>query len=268
MNRVENRKLIIEILKKHPEGLTIASIAKISGLHRHTSTKYIYELIGAGLILQRSVGSAKLCYLKKINENEEKKILENLEKRRCIEKYNFKLVLSVVFITFLLSEATILAYENISFNETFTNGSNTSPLTSSFILNESEILENALNSSVENETINESIEFNETIEMPLENEIIVSNETGAVDISLEYPERITRGEEFSLKAFVKNINQNSIKNVKVSWILPDEAEVISTNSSCENLEPDNSCFSEIIARLSLSTKLGKNDFKVVVNYEE
>ncbi|MEM5781781.1 MAG: hypothetical protein QXD43_01115 [Candidatus Aenigmatarchaeota archaeon] len=132
--------------------------------------------------------------------------------------------------------------------------------------NETQTLENALNSSVENETINESIEFNKTIEVPLENE--TSESPALIDISLEYPERITRGEEFSLKAFVKNINQTSIKNVKVSWILPNEAEIISTNSSCENLEPDNICFSEIIARLSLSTKLGKIDFKVVVNYEE
>ncbi|MEM5778763.1 MAG: hypothetical protein QXK49_04000, partial [Candidatus Aenigmatarchaeota archaeon] len=65
--------------------------------------------------------------------------------------------------------------------------------------NETQTLENALNSSVENETINESIEFNKTIEVPLENE--TSESPALIDISLEYPERITRGEEFSLKAF-------------------------------------------------------------------
>lgn len=55
---------IIEILKKHPEGLTIVEIEKILKVSKHTAAKYIYQLIGEGLIYQREVGTAKLCYLK------------------------------------------------------------------------------------------------------------------------------------------------------------------------------------------------------------
>jgi DNA-binding IclR family transcriptional regulator len=58
------RERILEALKQHPEGLTAVDIARVLGSHRHTITKYIYQLIGEGLIYQREVGTAKLCYLK------------------------------------------------------------------------------------------------------------------------------------------------------------------------------------------------------------
>lgn len=56
---------ILEILSMHPEGLTTVEIAKMIGMHRHTVTKYIYQLIGSKEIHQRQVGPAKLCYLSK-----------------------------------------------------------------------------------------------------------------------------------------------------------------------------------------------------------
>jgi Fic family protein len=65
------RERIIKSLKEHPEGLTTVDIAKILGCHRHTITKYIYQLVGEGLIHQREVGTAKLCYLK-VEKNEKK----------------------------------------------------------------------------------------------------------------------------------------------------------------------------------------------------
>jgi predicted transcriptional regulator len=58
------RDRIIKILIKHPEGLATTEIARILGSHRHTITKYIYQLVGEGVIYQRKVGTAKLCYLK------------------------------------------------------------------------------------------------------------------------------------------------------------------------------------------------------------
>jgi len=58
------RNEIIEILRKHPEGLTIVEIEKILKVSKHTAVKYIYQLVGEGLIHQREVGTAKLCYLK------------------------------------------------------------------------------------------------------------------------------------------------------------------------------------------------------------
>jgi len=59
---------IVEILSKHPEGLTAVDLAKLLGIHRHTVTKYIYQLIGSEEIHQRQVGPAKLCYLSKKGE--------------------------------------------------------------------------------------------------------------------------------------------------------------------------------------------------------
>lgn len=53
------------ILKQHPEGLTFTQIAVEVGMHRHTVTKYIYELRGEGTISIRNLGTLKLCYLKK-----------------------------------------------------------------------------------------------------------------------------------------------------------------------------------------------------------
>jgi len=65
MSVVRNpKKIIIDTIGEHPEGLTFTSLAEHVGLHRHTITKYIYELMGAGVIEQRNVGMAKLCYLR------------------------------------------------------------------------------------------------------------------------------------------------------------------------------------------------------------
>jgi len=77
------RKVILEILKMHPEGLTIQKISKLSGMSRLTATKYIHEMLGAGIIYQRKVGVAKLCYLKErfLQEVKQEEILEKLKKR-------------------------------------------------------------------------------------------------------------------------------------------------------------------------------------------
>jgi ribosomal protein S24E len=63
-NGNEVNEKILHVLDKHPEGLTIFEIARYVGMHRHTVTKYIYQLIGEGKIFERDVGAAKLCYLR------------------------------------------------------------------------------------------------------------------------------------------------------------------------------------------------------------
>jgi DNA-binding Lrp family transcriptional regulator len=68
-SNIEER--IVEILKKNPEGLTIVDIAKKLNMHRHTTSKYVYGLARAGVIRQRKIGVASLCYL-----NHEKRLLE------------------------------------------------------------------------------------------------------------------------------------------------------------------------------------------------
>ncbi len=56
---------IIDLLMEYPEGLTTVDIAKALNVHRHTVTRYVYELVGAGIISQRKIGPAKLNYVKK-----------------------------------------------------------------------------------------------------------------------------------------------------------------------------------------------------------
>lgn len=63
------KQRIIEILSKHPEGLTFTQIAKEVGAHRHTITKYVYELKGENVVFMRDLKTLKLCYLKKRLEN-------------------------------------------------------------------------------------------------------------------------------------------------------------------------------------------------------
>jgi len=61
----EIRERMVELLEAHPEGMTILGIAQALELNRNTITKYVYELSGAGIIVQRKVGSAKLCFVPK-----------------------------------------------------------------------------------------------------------------------------------------------------------------------------------------------------------
>lgn len=61
MDAIETK--IIGYLKKHPEGIVILDLADALGVHRHTITKYVYRLEGAGKISIRKVGIAKLCYV-------------------------------------------------------------------------------------------------------------------------------------------------------------------------------------------------------------
>ena len=58
------RERIIANLKEHPEGLTILDIADGTGINRLTVSKYIFGLTYEGLVSQRRVGPAKLCYLR------------------------------------------------------------------------------------------------------------------------------------------------------------------------------------------------------------
>ena len=60
-NKIEQK--ILQYLKKHSEGIMILDLADAVGAHRHTVTKYVYRLEGAGKIKIRKVGIAKLCYL-------------------------------------------------------------------------------------------------------------------------------------------------------------------------------------------------------------
>lgn len=267
MSSEDNRKVIIDVLRQHPEGLTISSISKISGLHRHTSRKYINDLISSKEIVQRSVGVAKLCYLNCVGDARPE------EKKSFFHRFNFKLLLAVVLVTFLLSEATIIAYENNSLNETYSNNvSNTSPITSSVVMNDSNVTQ-AIQNAMENSS-NSSVDFNDSLvpsENMTDNTTISNNMIGAnpqLSVDLDYPQKITRGEEFDIKAFVTNGGSSTVSGVTTNWNLPTGFEINSESNNCENLQPGGSCVDDISVITNLSTSLGRNDVKVVINYEE
>ena len=64
MPKSSTRDKIIVLLKKHPRGLTIVEIGELLGISRITIAKYVYGLAVEGIIRQREVGPAKLCYLR------------------------------------------------------------------------------------------------------------------------------------------------------------------------------------------------------------
>ena len=82
---MKNKKeVIINILKQHPDGLTIQEISKLSGMSRITVTIYIHELLGEGKVTERKVGAYRLFYLKE-------KYLESVKEKEIIEKIKEKI---------------------------------------------------------------------------------------------------------------------------------------------------------------------------------
>ncbi|MEK6854619.1 MAG: winged helix-turn-helix domain-containing protein [Nanoarchaeota archaeon] len=62
--RIEKRELVVRLLKKDSDGLTVVEIARKTGISRNTVAVALAELKGAGLIRIRPVGIAKLHYWK------------------------------------------------------------------------------------------------------------------------------------------------------------------------------------------------------------
>ena len=58
------KELVIELLKKNSDGLTIIEISKELKISRNTVTIALAELKGAELIRVRPIGKAKLNYWK------------------------------------------------------------------------------------------------------------------------------------------------------------------------------------------------------------
>jgi hypothetical protein len=68
---MNTKEKIIKLLINHPEGLTFTQIAVEMRMHRHTVTKYIYELKGEDIVFVRDLKTLKLCYLKKYFKDSE-----------------------------------------------------------------------------------------------------------------------------------------------------------------------------------------------------
>ncbi len=62
--RKSKKELVVELLKKNTDGLTIIEISRILGISRNTTAAALAELKGAELVRIRPVGMAKLYRLK------------------------------------------------------------------------------------------------------------------------------------------------------------------------------------------------------------
>lgn len=62
--RESKKNLVIKLLKKNTDGLTVIEISKILKISRNTTAVALAELKGAELIRVRPIGMAKLNYWK------------------------------------------------------------------------------------------------------------------------------------------------------------------------------------------------------------
>lgn len=289
---VNTKKTILEILDKHPEGLTITSIASISGLHRHTITKYIKDLILSDKVQERSVGIAKLCYSTKYKSN-----IGFSEKIKTGQTQIIPIIFLLLLIPVLIIAQNI-TNSDVNITGDFSEVIDTSNINSSSNLPETTTIiqdtdlstvttieneENILNSSEEStvitttditiKTIGSTIITNETGDQ--KNEATTSQTTSSaalseekLNVNIELPEKITRKNSIRLKASVVNMFSDN-KTISLRWVLPSGFSLESDNEiyECGIVEPNNSCVSEISVFVSETAELGKNQIKVVVDYE-
>ena len=56
---------IVDVLRAHPKGLAVLEISRLSSIHRHTIRKYVDRLVRQRVVVQKKIGVAKVCFLKK-----------------------------------------------------------------------------------------------------------------------------------------------------------------------------------------------------------
>ena len=325
MNDKHPKTLILEALINHPEGLTMVSLVEVVGLHRHTATKYLYELIGAGLVYQRKVGPARLCYLReKVEENEKETHPSGVQDKKWFGgKSQIRFIAIFLLLGIILVSSSVIASNFL--NETFANTSPTGELIShstkdttletppqettnveiipndsteknsievNSIYNEtSETIDTSPSQTINENYTSEITEPSNTSEVPLnDNETTETSETNDTDVSktinetlpienppieaeepilnvkVECPKRITRGDAVVIKAKIENTGSSVVKNIVHNWVLPKGFEIISEEDDCENLEQNASCASEITVQTSFSADVGIGEIRIVVRY--
>ncbi len=125
---------------------------------------------------------------------------------------------------------------------------------------------------VDNESVPQLPELNTTLDVVPEELPSISEPSGPLqtvelDVNIEHPSKLTRGHGIVLKATVTNVGTLEAKNVVVNWQLPSGFESSSSSFSCGNLQPSETCVSEISVSTFLSAELGLNEVKVIVEYE-
>ena len=198
-----------------------------------------------------------------------------LGKKSQIKLITLVLLLGLISASSLVIASNLLnetANQSITALEILPNFSLENRTVESFNETTPSFLGNETNATESNETfeINETnlTQTNETFaEIPIKPPEIPIVPRPEITVSLEYPEKITRGEDFKIKARIENSSPASLRIVEIEWKLPKDFEIVSRNEDCKVLSPNSACTSEILVHSSLSTKLGNNEIKVVIKYE-
>jgi len=251
------RELIIKALKEHPEGLTITTISEVTKLHRHTVTKYVYELRGADIIYEREIGPARLCYLKEgLTKKNEKEVMKRLngynnKMKSSIGSLGQIQILAVIFFLLLAPAAVITAnFTNYTGNDSINlegymvanNGGVTSNLSDQFM---EELFSNITNQTGgDNETVNETL-VNETFPEPPNitvngtsnitepiNDTLNTTEPSNETLNLTEP---TNGTEFPAPPGIVIFGISYPVPVNVSEDFMVHAEITSVNGTSENV---------------------------------
>jgi len=116
-----------------------------------------------------------------------------------------------------------------------------------------------------NSSLNVS-ETNTSESLPVQEQEVAPTQ---LEVVIDSPGKITRGEIIEVKATVTNTGSTEAKNVVLTWQLPHEFEIVSGSQTenCGDLEPNASYESTITIQTSIHAELGNNEIKIVVNYE-
>jgi hypothetical protein len=281
------REAIIDLLRNHPEGLTISSLASLAGMHRHTATKYFYELRGADIVVERDVGPAKLVYLREgLTKSREIGVLTRLNGRiSSIIDSRMKSTLGQVqifaFITFLLLvPATIIIAQNAT-NGTHVNisaitgGISASEDGSTMILGEnySEVI--ALANGTADDT-NLSAGYDDPngtgggtgdVIIPVEaNETLVPGTSLSVEIFS--PDNLTRDRPFEAGVNVSNTGEVAAHSVRIRWVLPEGFSLLygQEEYDCGDLAAGAECTNKVTITTGYNAGLGEGVLRVEVRY--
>ncbi|MEM5878712.1 MAG: HTH domain-containing protein [Candidatus Aenigmatarchaeota archaeon] len=276
-------KNILDVLSKHPEGLTISSLADKTGVHRHTATKYVKDLILSGKVEERKVGMAKLCFLSKYKPVH----AVTSEKAETGQVQIFLLTLILMAIPVLIIAQNIDNSTNAvtgNFPEVFdtltvTSSSDIMSTTTSFEDQElSTVLDDQISATTstmvdelstlsttqisdsnysENQNSESYNVSNDLPDMPSGND--------KVKIEFDYNQKVTRGSTFSVKVVLTS-NLDGLRKISYEWVTPNDMNILNEKSGSCNLEFGQSCDSELLIDTE-SSELGLKKIKIVVTYE-
>ena len=88
-----------------------------------------------------------------------------------------------------------------------------------------------------------------------------------LDVKINYPQKITRGESIKLNATITNLDNKKIKNIWLDWNIPSGFEIDSgQQTEIISLDSGESYTTKISLETLPSTQLGINEIKLEVSY--